>query len=35
MHGDDTPVRDSDDPLERELWARLTNLAIALRQYRE
>ena len=35
MHGDETPVRDSDDPLERELWARLSNLAIALRQYRE
>jgi hypothetical protein len=35
MHGDETPVRDSNDPLERELWARLTNLAIALRQYRE
>jgi len=33
MHGDETPVRDTDDPLERELWARLTNLAVALRQF--
>lgn len=32
MHGDETPVRDTDDPLERELWARLTNLAVALRR---
>lgn len=32
MHGDEKPVRDSDDPLERELWARLSNLAIMLRR---
>jgi hypothetical protein len=32
MHGDEQPVRDSDDPLEHELWARLTNLAVALRR---
>src|SRR5215211_4540619 len=30
MHGDERPVRNSDDPLERELWARLTNLAVML-----
>jgi hypothetical protein len=32
MHGDEKPVRDSDDPLERELWARLSNLAVMLRR---
>lgn len=32
MHGDERPVRNSDDDLERELWARLTNLALMLRQ---
>lgn len=32
MHGDEQPVRDSDDPLERDLWARLSNLAIMLRR---
>ena len=32
MHGDDRPVRDTDDPLEQELWARLSNLAVMLRQ---
>jgi hypothetical protein len=32
VHGDERPVRDSDDPLERELWARLSNLALMLRQ---
>lgn len=31
MHGDESPVLNSDDPLERELWARLTNLALMLR----
>ena len=34
MHGDERPVRNSDDPLERELWARLTNLAVVLRDTR-
>ena len=32
MHGDERPVRNSDDEVERELWARLTNLAVMLRQ---
>ena len=32
LHGDERPVRDSDDPLEHELWARLSNLALMLRQ---
>lgn len=32
MHGDEQPVRDTDDPLERELWARLSNLGIMLRR---
>ncbi|HEX6048369.1 MAG TPA: hypothetical protein VFZ21_03850 [Gemmatimonadaceae bacterium] len=31
MRGDEQPVLDSDDPLERELWARLNNLALMLR----
>lgn len=34
MHGDEKPVRDTDDPLERELWARLSNLAVMLRRDR-
>ena len=34
MHGDERPVQDSDDPVERELWARLTNLAVDLRDTR-
>ena len=34
MHGDERPVRNTDDPLERELWARLSNLALMLRQTR-
>ena len=34
MHGDEREVRNTDDPLERELWARLSNLAIQLRQTR-
>jgi hypothetical protein len=34
MHGDERAVRNTDDPLERELWARLSNLAIMLRQTR-
>lgn len=32
MHGDERPVQNGDDPVEKELWARLTNLAIMLRQ---
>jgi hypothetical protein len=32
MHGDEQPVRDSEDPLERELWARLSNIALMLRR---
>jgi hypothetical protein len=32
MHDDERAVRDTDDPLERELWARLSNLAVMLRQ---
>ena len=32
MRGDERPVLNSDDPLERELWARLNNLALDLRQ---
>jgi hypothetical protein len=32
MHGDERAVRDTDDPLERELWARLSNLALMLKQ---
>jgi len=32
MHGDEQRVRDTDDPLERELWARLSNLGIMLRR---
>ena len=35
MHGDEHAVRNTDDPLERELWARLSNLALMLRQTRE
>ena len=31
MRGDEHPVLNSDDPLERELWARLNNLALMLR----
>lgn len=31
MRGDEQPVLNSDDPLERELWARLNNLALMLR----
>jgi hypothetical protein len=34
MHGDEREVRNTDDPLERELWARLSNLALMLRQSR-
>jgi hypothetical protein len=32
MRGRENEVRDSDDALERELWARLNNLALMLRQ---
>ena len=32
MHDDERAVRDTDDPLERELWARLSNLAVMLKQ---
>jgi hypothetical protein len=32
MRGDEREVRRSDDPLERELWARLSNLGLMLRQ---
>ena len=32
MHGDERAVRNTDDPLEQELWARLSNLAVMLRQ---
>jgi hypothetical protein len=32
MHGDERAVRDTDDPLERALWARLSNLAVMLKQ---
>ena len=32
MHSDERAVRDSDDPLEHELWARLSNVALMLRQ---
>jgi hypothetical protein len=31
MRGDERAVLNSDDPLERELWARLNNLALMLR----
>lgn len=31
MHDDPRPVRNTDDELERELWARLNNLALTLR----
>ena len=34
MHGDEREVRNTDDPVERELWARLSNLALQLRQTR-
>lgn len=32
MHGSEREVRRTDDPLERELWARLNNLALMLRR---
>jgi len=32
MHDDARPVRNSDDEIERELWARLSNLALTLRK---
>lgn len=32
MHDDERAVRDTDDPLEHELWARLSNLALMLKQ---
>ena len=34
MHGDARPVVNGDEPLERELWARLSNLALMLRPSR-
>ena len=32
MHGDERPVVNGDEPLDRELWGRLNNLALMLRQ---
>ena len=34
MHGDEREVRNSDDELERALWARLSNLALTLKKTR-
>jgi hypothetical protein len=34
MHGDEREVRNTDEPVEKELWARLSNLALQLRQTR-
>jgi hypothetical protein len=34
MHGDEREVRNTDEPVEKELWARLSNLALQLRKTR-